>query len=78
MPLYEAAYAIKADNKRVLIRRFLIELSTVLPAYCAKLSSPNAGISGPWFKAVEALGIGSVWCVMSSTGFYHVAWRINH
>ena len=56
IPLYESAYPLKQYNKPRTHRRFLMELSTLLPAQCVPIIVTDAGFRGPWFKAVEALG----------------------
>ena len=56
IPLYEAAYPLKHYNKPRTHKRFLMELSTLLPAHCIPIIVTDAGFRGPWFKAVEALG----------------------
>ena len=74
IPLYEAAYPLKHYNKPRTHKRFLMELSTLLPAHCIPIIVTDAGFRGPWFKAVEALGwhwIGRV-RKSSTIGFYPV------
>ena len=78
IPLYEAAYPLKRYNKPRTHRRFLLELSTLLPAHCVPIIVTDAGFRGPWFKAVEALGwhwIGRVRNVINYRLLSRKIWR---
>ena len=78
IPLYEAAYPLKHYNKPRTHKRFLMELSTLLPAHCIPIIVTDAGFRGPWFKAVEALGwhwIGRVRNVINYRLLSRKTWR---
>ncbi len=47
IPLYEAAYPLKHYNKPRTHQRFLLELSTLLPAHCVPIIVTDAGFRGP-------------------------------
>ena len=78
IPLYESAYPLKHYNKPRTHRRFLLELSFLLPQHCVPIIVTDAGFRGPWFKAVEALGwhwIGRVRNVINYRLLSRKTWR---
>ena len=56
--VYEEVHTLASKDKRRTHRAFLEQLQALLPAGCRPIIVTDAGFRTPWFKQVEALGLG--------------------
>lgn len=64
LPIYEEVYEKKYNNKHYAHKRFLKNLSEIIPQTCCPIIVTDAGFKNPWFKEVLRHG----WDYLGRTG----------
>lgn len=64
LPLYEEVYKKRYNNKHYAHKRFLKNLSNIIPEKCCPIIVTDAGFKNPWFKEVLSYG----WDFLGRTG----------